>query len=564
MNNSILRVIVLLLFAGKLIAGEPAMIWVEFTDKANSPFSLSQPHEFLSPRAIERRQNQSIPIDFYDIPVSPHYVNTIVTETGMELYYTSRWFNGAMFKAQSADVAEMLAQFDFVSFNEIAKSKVPDKSEESGTQQTNVTARYQHLNDYKGGFPFSDNIYPEMIADYGSAEGQVTLVNGQSLHNRGYWGAGKVIAVLDAGFRAVDTLRAFKEMWAHNQILGYYDFSQARQELYQGHSHGSLVFSVMAASIPGEYSGVATAASYWLLRTEDAASEFRVEEYNWLAGAEYADSVGADIINSSLGYTVFDDPSQNYTYNDLDGGTTVVARAANMAFSRGILVVNSAGNYGTQNWRYIGSPADAHGALAVGGTNSEGNRASFSSVGPTPDGRVKPQVMAQAQAVSVVNTMGGIGNANGTSFSAPLIAGMAACLWEMFPEASNKKIQQAIVRSGDRYLMPDSLYGYGIPDFELAISFLEKKLEDAKYLKLANNPLLPESAISFYAYQHEVISIELINSSGQKVWNKGNITVYPGYNEIKPFSDIAVLSSGMYLIRVNFGHRAELLKAIKF
>lgn len=555
--------IVLLLFAGKLWAEEPVMIWVEFADKANSPYSLTQPYEFLSPRAIERRQKQNIPIDFYDIPVSTTYVDLIASATGMELYYTSRWFNGAMFKARNPEAVEMLVQFDFVTFSEIAKSEVTETSGNSGTQRVEMPNKREKFNTYENSFPYSDNKDFKNMGDYGSAEGQVTMVNGQSLHARGYWGEGKVIAVLDAGFRAVDTLRAFQELWRHNKILGYYDFSQAREELFQGHSHGSFVLSVMAASLPGEYSGVATAASYWLLRTEEAATEFRVEEYNWLAGAEFADSVGADIINSSLGYTVFDNPAQSYNYNELDGNTTVVARAANMAFSRGLLVVNSAGNYGSQNWRYIGSPADAHGALAVGGTNSEGNRASFSSVGPTPDGRVKPQVMAQAQAVSVVNTMGAIGNANGTSFSAPIISGMAACLWEMFPDASNKQIKQAIIRSADRYLVPDSLYGYGIPNFNYAITFLETELEDTENLRLVSNPLTPQSAIAFYAYKQEAISIELINSSGQRIWAKENFSVFPGYNELRPFSDIADLTSGMYLIRVNFSNRAEMLKAIK-
>lgn len=559
----ILFAIALLFFAGKLWAEKPVMIWVEFADKANSPYSLSQPHEFLSPRAIERRQKQNIPIDFYDIPVSTTYIDIITGETGMELYFTSRWFNGALFKAESPQAAEMLFQFDFVTFSEIAKSEVQEPSIKSGTQRLEMPDTGDKFNSYESSFPYSGKKDFKNMGDYGSAEGQVTMVNGQSLHERGYWGEGKVIAVLDAGFRAVDTLRAFQNLWQQNKILGYYDFSQAREELFQGHSHGSFVLSVMAASLPGEYSGVATEASYWLLRTEEAASEFRVEEYNWLAGAEFADSVGADIINSSLGYTVFDEPAQSYTYNDLDGNTTVVARAANMAFSRGILVVNSAGNYGSQNWKYIGSPADAHGALAVGGTNSEGSRASFSSVGPTADGRVKPQVMAQAQAVSVVNTMGSIGNANGTSFSAPIISGMAACLWQMFPDASNTQIKQAIIRSADKYLIPDSLYGFGIPNFNYAITFLETELEDTENLRLVSNPLTPQSAIAFYAYAQEAISIELINSNGQRIWAKDNFAVFPGYNELRPFSDIAGLSPGMYLIRVNFRNRAEMLKAIK-
>ncbi len=417
----------------------------------------------------------------------------------------------------------------------------------------------------EGKYPFSSEaLNLARNGGYGSAEGQLKMVSGQSLHERGFWGEGKVIAILDSGFRGVDTLQAFSNLWVYGNILGYYDFVNARRELYRGHGHGTFVFSVMGGFLQGEYSGTATSASYWLLRTEDAASEFKIEEYNWLAGAEYADSVGADIINSSLGYTQFDDETQNYSYADMDGSTTVVARAANMAFSRGIMVVNSAGNYGNQLWSYIGSPADAHGVLAVGGTDDQGNRINFSSVGPSADGRVKPQVMAQGQGVWAANTMGTLSQVNGTSYSSPIIAGLAACLWEMFPDASNNQIKQAIIRSGDRYLMPDSLYGFGIPNFEVAIDILKKNLENSQFLKLANNPLQPDSAISFYNFRQEMISIDLFNSNGQKIWSKQGIGVFPGYNEVKPFSDISSLPSGMYLIRVNFSDRTELLKAIKF
>ncbi len=551
------------LVSGTLMATEPVMIWVEFTDKNHSTYSLSRPHEFLSPKAIQRRQNQNISIDFYDLPVSDFYINKVVEETGMELHYTSKWFNGAMFTAETTDPVAILSQLDFVTLTEIAKSPANDSYEKSGTQQEQITekAAMQYFNERV--FPYSGTYDSDINTGYGTALGQVNMVNGQSLHQQGYWGNGTVIAVIDAGFRGVDTLSAFENLWKGNQILGYHDFSRNKKELYLGHNHGTFVLSVMAAKIPGMYSGVATAASYWLIRTEDASSEFRVEEYNWLAGAEFADSVGVDIINSSLGYTIFDNPAQNYSYQDMDGNTTVVARAANMAFSRGMLVVNSAGNYGSQSWQYIGSPADAPGSLAVGGTNSEGLRASFSSVGPTYDGRISPQIMAQGQGVAVVNTMGVTGNANGTSFSAPIISGLAACLWEMFPDASNEDIKQAIISSSNNFLNPDSLYGYGIPNFTHAISMLERELMDTNRLRLLTNPLQPTSSIEFYAYQQEKITIELFNSSGHKIWQTSKIMIYPGYNKIKPFRDIASLSQGMYLIRVNFANSSEMVKAVK-
>ncbi|MBW6478602.1 MAG: S8 family serine peptidase [Bacteroidales bacterium] len=559
--------ILVLLFALSSWGNNPIMVWVEFTDKENSHYSLSRPYEFLSQRAIERRQKQNIPLDFYDLPVSPYYLQTLAADTSIVVYYSSKWFNGAMLNVRYAEALQRLDNYEFISYWEDVKPQPPlpedKKPEEINGSQAFDGYSFDPAMFYEE-FPYSIlhtfNNYP----DYGEAENQVKLVNGQALHARGYWGRNKVIAVLDAGYRSVDTLGGFNFLWEQNRILGYRDFVDPGGNVFNSHPHGTYVLSVMGGHLPGKYSGAALGASYWLLRTEDASSEFRIEEYNWLAGAEFADSVGADIINSSLGYTRFDDPAQNYEYSDLDGQTTVIARAANKAFSKGILVVSSAGNYGAQSWRYIGSPADAHGALAVGGTNSEGQRVNFSSVGPSADGRVKPEVMAQGQGVSVLNLVGSTANANGTSFSAPLVAGMAACLWQKFPRATNEQVQNAIIRSADRYMMPDSLYGYGIPDFGKAVEILRGPYESTlPVAMILNNPLVPDSAIRFFAEGNETISIDFINSSGQKIWTLNNLEVLSGYNEVRPFRDIGVLASGIYIVRINFKNRSEFIKAIK-
>jgi serine protease AprX len=561
MIKSTLLVFIFKFFLSSLQAEEVVLLWVGFKDKDHSPYSLSRPHEFLSHKSIERRLKQNIAVDYYDLPVSRLYVDSILSQENIGLMYTSRWFNGAMFKVTEPALIDWIKALGFVSETEISKRKISKKEGKKAVQS--VDSEQQEYKMLNGSFPYSSINKPNGYVGYGASEVQISMLNGQSLHEKGYWGNGRTIAVLDAGYRSVDTMTAFEDLWIYGKILGYYDFVQAKEELFQGHSHGTHVFSVMGANVPGIYTGVAPAASYWLLRTEDGATEFRVEEYNWLAGAEFSDSVGVDIINSSLGYTEFDDENQNYTYQDMDGSTTVIARAANLAFTRGILVVNSAGNYGTRPWAYIGSPADGHGVLAVGGTDSDTQRVAFSSVGPTFDGRVKPQVMAQGQGVAIVNNMGAISNANGTSFSAPLIAGLAACLWEKFPDATNSQIKKAIIRSADRYFKPDSLYGFGLPDFKYAAALLEKQLDDNQFLKLLQNPLMPESALSVYAFEPESISVDLFNSSGQKVWTIDSISVLPGLNDIKPFSDISRLSAGIYLIRVNFQKRTELVKAIK-
>lgn len=567
MNRKLSLSLLLLLLSLLLRGNEPVMVWVEFTDKQYSPYSLARPHEFLSIRAIERRQKQNIPFDHFDLPVSPLYVEILAADTSITVFYTSRWLNGALLKINSKNYLENLNEVDFILSWQDVKPRlpVPEKNlkfDSSGIQQQQSFMSF--LDEAIDKFPFSISHNYSGYPEYGSSENQISIVNGQALHWLGYWGEGKVIAVFDSGFRAVDTLEAFSYLWNNGKILGFKDFVEPGSNIFNTHTHGTYVLSVMGGYLPGNLSGSALGASYWLLRTEDVSSEFRIEEYNWLAGAEYADSVGADIINSSLGYTRFDNPIQDYFYDDLDGQTTIVAKAANKAFNKGLLVVNSAGNYGSQSWMYVGSPADAHGSLAIGGTNSEGFRVAFSSSGPAADGRIKPDVMAQAQGVAVANMMGSVGQANGTSFSSPLIAGMAACLWQKYPAAGNNEIRNAIIRSADRYLLPDTLYGYGIPDFAKAIDILDGKYEGTRMAYLISNPLIPDSAVRFYAEENEeFISIDLINSNGQKIWTITDLNVFYGVNEVRPFANINTLTSGIYIIRINFKNRSENIKAIK-
>lgn len=563
--------IIILIFSFAAARADTAvMVWVEFKDKESSPYSLSRPHEFLSERAIERRLKQNISLDFYDLPVSPGYIELLLSDTTLQLYYTSRWFNGVLLKTKSQSSVDLIEHHDFVFRTEIVKPLPADTItpivpvQSMGCTQYPMKFMSQYTLDRAfGSFPFPISGSWADYPAYGEAENQTTMLRGDALHNKGYAGKDIVIALLDAGYRNTDSLEAFQWLREQNRLLGYYDFVQSKAKLYQGHAHGTYVLSVMAGHLPETFSGAAIEASYWLLRTEDAASEYRIEEYNWLAGAEFADSVGADIINSSLGYTVFDDSLQNYTYADMDGQTTVVARAANMASDRGMLVVSSGGNYGAQNWRYIGSPADAIGVLSVGGTDEQGSRVGFSSIGPSYDGRIKPEIMAQAQGVSVINYLGAVSYANGTSFSSPVVASLAACLWQMFPMATNDDIRQAVIQSSDRYLNPDSLYGFGIPDFAFAKNILNNQFDEKPFVKLASNPLVPQSAIRFYTDYEDVISIDMFNSNGQKIWSQGNISVIPGFNEIKPFYQVMDLSSGIYLLRINFSNRTEFIKAMK-
>ncbi|MBN1819545.1 MAG: S8 family serine peptidase, partial [Prolixibacteraceae bacterium] len=284
---------------------------------------------------------------------------------------------------------------------------------------------------------------------------------------------GLQIAVLDAGFYKANEFPVFDSLWINNRILGTKDFVNDTSDFFVQHYHGMSVLSIMGGNVPGELIGTAPEASYWLIRSEDGATEFLIEEDNWVAAAEFADSVGADIINSSLGYYLFDDSTMDHSYADMDGQTTRVSRGANIAASRGMLVVASAGNEGNDPWKYIIAPADGDDVIAVAATDRQNEAAVFTSYGPASDGDVKPNVAAIGYNTIIQRSNGSIGTGSGTSYSGPIIAGMAACLWQSNPEAKASEIKKAIEKSANLYSTPDSLLGYGIPDFMLADQILK-------------------------------------------------------------------------------------------
>jgi len=535
--------------------------WVVFTNKANSPYSVDRPHEFLSARAIERRLKQGIPVTDVDLPPTPAYIDSLRVDTEAKLWYQSRWFNGALVFTNVESSLQRIIDLPFVASVELVKPlpeptlehdddfEVPvnKKVLEQGVQQIKVYDFFENILN-KRILSAWESLY--LGQDFGFSAPTIEQVNGQGLISQGYLGQGMTIVVLDAGFLAANQMAAFGHLWNNGLIKGTRDFVDLQQNIFGSSFHGSAVLSVMAAKRPGELFGTATEASYWLVRTEDAATEYRIEEYNWLVGAELADSLGADVINSSLGYTRFDDPIQNYTYSQLDGQTTVVARAANLAFERGILVVNSAGNYALQPWRYIGSPADSFGALSIGAVEISGDRATFSSFGPSADGRIKPDVMAHGRQVPVANTAGGISLANGTSFSSPVIAGLAAALWQKHPLATAANIKKAIIESGNRFLFPDTVFGHGIPDFSWASRLLKYNFQPEKHLVLFPNPIKPDSFVSFFSEKEQNVKIEIFDIRGQTVFVKDSIQVLRGYNRLQPFGNFLQFDNNIYFLRL--------------
>jgi hypothetical protein len=555
-SNFITSMIVFLIFTSNIY--QPAYsqsdenqgykkIAVYFTDKNNSPYSLTEPEKFLSVRAIERRQKAGIKINITDIPVNPNYIQSI-QQLGGEYIAKSNWSNWAVFRfSNDFDLSKISSLSHVKKIVEIIRSKNAKPNKMIAGNE--LTEKKSYLKAFE-----KDNFSTTPTPDYGDSYNQIKMLGMDYLHSKGYMGEGIVIAVLDGGFLRVDELPAFHSIRENGQILGTWDFVENESSVYEDLSHGMMVLSTMAGFVNGKIVGTAPKAKYWLLRTEDGATETVAEEYYWEAGAVFADSAGADIINSSLGYTKFDDDIGSHTYSDMNGNTTVVTRAADWAASKGILVVNSAGNEGNKGWKYIGAPADGDSVLAIGAVNSERNIASFSSRGPSFDQRIKPDVCAQGEGTTLSSTDGQIIRGNGTSFSGPLIAGSAASLWSANPTATSMEIFNAIRQSADRYNKPDFDYGYGIPNFGYADLILKKSNSSSYYKnqKLKVYPSPNNSGIvytDFFAQKAEELIIDIIDINGRTIASQklnvlansmNHISVNLGDNQ----------ASGVYTLRI--------------
>jgi hypothetical protein len=419
---------------------------VSLTDKNNNPFSVFHPQDYLSMRALERREMQQISIDERDLPVNPDYIAKIEALGGV-IVLKSKWLNAVSVYIPDSIKKTKIDNLPFVmDVMPLGFRKEP--------KEYRILAH----------FPYEK--YNEQDNYYGLTLNQVAMLSGHVLHGMGFAGEGKRVAIFDGGFTSVYRMPAFDSLYANNRILGTRDFVEGDEFVYEASSHGTNVLSCMAANLPYLVMGTAPSASYYLFKTEDVGSEFRIEEFNWLVAAEHADSLGVDVINSSLGYTTFNDADMNYKYEDLNGRTGICTRGADIAVEKGMLVVNSAGNEGDGSWKYIGTPADGVNVISVGAVRANGSRASFSSFGPTPDGRIKPNVSAQGNRASVAGMKGyAVTQTDGTSFSSPIMAGMVTTLWSAFPERSNWDIKDAIEAAGNQTMQPDSSLGYGIPDF---------------------------------------------------------------------------------------------------
>ncbi|MFM6923917.1 MAG: S8 family serine peptidase [Ferruginibacter sp.] len=442
---------------------------IRLKDKGTNPYSLSNPSAYLTARSIQRRTRYGIAIDSTDLPITPRYIDSIRLAGAVTILNTSKWLNQVAIQTNDAAALTKIAGFPFV----LSTGPIAARNSQSITP---VNKKLDAVTTEAPPPPTTNTTLADYYS-YGQSYGQVHLHNGEFLHNRGFRGQGMQMAVLDAGFFHYLTLPTFDSIRNNGQILGTWDFVAGNASVDEDNAHGMNCLSTIAANMPGVFMGTAPKTSFYLYRTEDVNSEYPIEEQNWVAGIERADSLGIDISSTSLGYFTFDNAVFNYTYANMDGNTTISAKGADLAAKKGILCVFAAGNEGNGSWHYIITPSDADSVMAVGAVSTAGNVGSFSSYGPSSDGQIKPSVAAVGVNAVIANpSTGQPGFGSGTSFACPNMAGLTTCLWQAFPEINNMGIISVMQQSATRATNPDDRVGYGIPDMKKAFVKLIKQL----------------------------------------------------------------------------------------
>lgn len=448
------------LFTAETHAQQYPKLVVVFKNKDNSPYSLSNPSQYLSQRAIDRRTRYSIALDSTDLPVNPSYIQQVLAQGPVTYLSQSKWLNQVLIYCNNSATITAIAGLPFVS-----------SITAIGSLTTNGTSQEERFKETVT--PLASTERTEGTTEnynYGNSYGQIHIHSGEFLHSKGLTGKGMVIAILDAGFYKYKTIVAFDSTRAHNRFLGEKDFVAFDGSVNEDDSHGEYCLSTIAANVPGVMVGTAPDASFWLLRTENTASEMPIEEHNWVAGAEFADSVGADLISSSLGYYSFDNAALNHTYANFYNNSTMVSKGATYAARKGIIVTNSAGNEGANSWKYLIFPSDGDSVCAVAATDVNKNIAYFSSYGYP--GKIKPNI-ASVGSGTTVYTSYGVSTGSGTSFSNPNINGLIACLWEAFPQFNNMTILSAVYASSNKGGNTAERVGYGLPNMKKAFRYLK-------------------------------------------------------------------------------------------
>lgn len=529
---------VFLLFQLNSLAQEDA--WVYLLDKENVQTSIANPISILTQKAIDRKAAHNIPIDERDVPVNENYISQLKTQTGITVLAKSKWFNAVHVRGLETDInaLENLAFVDEIIF--------ADDSLNARTENTNTSSPASSFK--------TENA--QVIFDYGNALNQIQMFNGDQLHISDYTGTGMTVAVIDSGFPGVDVIAGFQRVRDSSHILGTYDFVNRDIDVYNNTSsnHGTLVLSDMVGYVENDFVGTAPDAEYYLFITEHAPNENPVEESYWVEAVERADSLGVDVVNTSLGYKDYDNTNYSHTDADLDGLTTYISKGANIAFEKGMLMVTSAGNSGANG---VSAPGDAPGSFTIAAVDSNENYASFSSQGSAIQLTQKPDVAAQGQGSYVISQSGAISTANGTSFSSPIMAGGIVCLWQALPDFTNAEIMQLVRETASQYNNPDYFLGYGIPDLSLALAqglsvqdFPETTTDLIVYPNPVKNNLFIKLPTAYETGQitlYDVIGKKVLESAISQTNNKVNVSSF---------------SKGVYLLKVEAAGLAKTLKLV--
>lgn len=528
---------------------------ISFTYKGGTPHTLSDPSTYLSQRAIDRRNKLNISLDSTDLPVNPAYMDTVLTRTGGKFHMQSKWFNyTVLLLDDSSDILTLqglpiIKNIEYIAFYPTGLHK-PAKS----NRVTN-NDKYQQLAKTTG-----------TAAYYGLSYDQHALVRGDYLHDIGWKGQGKLIAVLDEGFADVNTAPAFDSMMTNGRLIDQYNYADANANVFSNGVHGTTSLSTMAGNLPGKYVGTAPLADYALYITEVRGSEQRLELDNVMAAAERADSAGADVITISLGYDRFNLPTVNsLTYADIDGKTTIAAKAANTATAKGILFVASAGNEGGGSWNYILTPGDADSAMTIGSVGMDKVPAASSGYGPNSAGHIKPDVCMVGEPAAVMRNGPNPDFSSGTSWATPQLAGWAACLMQASGDFTPYEIRTAIQKSAHFYNNPGDQLGYGVPNFYQALQLLNVKelpmMPDGnEWVKVSPNPFTQEVTVRVYNEKAGITELVLADISGRVVYTK-SVSTATGVREV----DITLpeLSRGVYFLKAISGDQQAIVKVIK-
>lgn len=521
---------------------------IGFKDKQGAP-DLSNPLNLFSQRALDRRSAQGILLDSTDRPVSPVYVNDVFTTINGKLHVTSRWLNQiVILVTDTSNVATVrskafVAYAEYVGYFGSGLYKQTSKDDTGKMQKTTGSSAY-----------------------YGTAYDQTKLVNGDYLHDRGYKGKGKLIAVMDEGFAGVNTGPVFDSLMKSGRLKDQRNFVYNNNDVFTSYNHGTGCLSTIAGNLPGTYVGSAPEADIALYVTEYPFGDMPIEMDNMLAAAERADSIGADVISASVGYNTFSSPFKSLVYADIDGKTTVAAQAANMATKKGILFVITAGNEGGGGWNYVLTPGDADSAITIGGATLNRSAVSSSGNGPNAAGRVKPDVCMLGSNVSVMFTSTTPSYLGGTSYATPQLAGWAACLIQATStNATPYRIRTAIIKSGHLYTSPGPQMGHGVPDFGMAHNLLnvkdtpEEQLTSANWLMATPNPTKDVVMVRLLMQQTGNATISLIDASGRLV-SKNQYSLNAGKQSIQLNMPA---SAGMYLLKVNANEKQKTIRLVK-